>query len=165
MENRLLVKELITVSMLHRCKIASTASKSGLYYGQPMILEFIHKNKFCSQIDIANALRVTPASVATSLSRLEKAKLVKRTPDKANTRKNRLSLTESGEKALLSFISLCDDTDAELFKGFSAEDIDTLYSLLCRLHENLETDGLHRDIHKITSEIKKLENGGKTENV
>ena len=45
MDYRFLVQKLISISLVHRCRISKSAHKAGLYYGQPMILEFISENK------------------------------------------------------------------------------------------------------------------------
>lgn len=149
MDYHSLVHDVISVSIIHRCRISKTAQKVGLYYGQPVILEYILNNEACTQKDIADKLHISPASAATSLKRLEKAGLVTRITDKNDTRKNRISLTESGISALNQFRSECRETDVEMFRGFSEDECKTLKNLLKRLRENLENDEISKeDIEK-----------------
>lgn len=142
---RALVHDVISVSIIHRCRISKSAQKAGLYYGQPMILEYILNNELCTQKDLATRLHISPASAATSLKRLEKSGLVTRISDKTDTRKNRLSLTESGIAALNKFRSVCDETDSKMFEGFSDEECEKLKSFLQRLRTNLENEDLSKE--------------------
>jgi DNA-binding MarR family transcriptional regulator len=139
MELRELVRQLISISVIHRCQITRSAAKVGLYFGQPSILQYVIDNPGCSQKDLAEANHISPASAAVSLKRIEKAGLITRTPDADDSRKNHLHVTPKGMDALKQFRKICDTTDKEMFKGFSQEDMDTLHSLLTRLHDNLDS--------------------------
>lgn len=150
MELRELVHELISISVIHRCRISKSASSVGLYWGQPMILEYISDNDSCSQKELANAVHISPASAAISLKRIEKAGLIIRHPDEKDPRKNLLSITEKGKKALLEFRKICDTTDEEMFKGFTQSERETLHALLLRLHENLDSKSFScEEIHEL----------------
>ncbi len=150
MELRELVHELISISVIHRCRISKSASSVGLYWGQPMILEYILNNDSCSQKELAKAVHISPASAAISLKRIEKAGLIIRHPDEKDPRKNLLSITEKGKKALLEFRKICDATDEEMFKDFSQSERETLHKLLLRLHENLDSKSFTcEEIHEL----------------
>ena len=142
MTYREMVQKLISTSLIHRYHITKSAQKAGLYYGQPMILEYINENNLCTQKELADSLHISPASVATSIKRLEKSGFVKRSTDKEDVRKNRLSLTQGGLKTLTDFRSICDETDKEMFKGFSDEECELLCNYLQRLYNNLNTENL-----------------------
>lgn len=145
MELRDLVHELVSISVIHRYYITKAALSVGLYFGQPNILEYIRNNDLCLQKDIACAMHITPASVAISLKRMEKAGLITRTPDDHDVRKNLISITEKGEKALSEFRKICDSTDNDMFRGFSNEEQNALHTLLLRLHENLDSQSLSKE--------------------
>lgn len=145
MDYHSLVHDVISVSTIHRYRISKSAQKVGLYYGQPVILEYILNNESCTQKDIADRLHISPASAATSLKRLEKAGLVTRSTDKTDTRKNRISLTENGISALKQFRVVCEKTDSEMFRGFSQEECQTLENYLKRLRENLEDGEISKE--------------------
>lgn len=153
MELRELVYQFISISVIHRCRITKSASGAGLYFGQPQMLDYIIKNNNCTQKELAHALHISPASVATSLKRIEKAGLVTRTPDKTDCRKNLISATQKGVNALAEFHKICDTTDKEMFRGFTPEDMETLHGLLSRLHENLDSKSFTKEeINRILSE-------------
>ena len=140
MELKQLVHELISISVIHRCRITKSASKVGLYFGQPMIIEYILSHDKCTQKELAKALHISPASAATSLKRIEKAGFIIRKQDKNDSRKNHLSVTEKGVQALNNFRKICNTTDEEMFRGFSEAERETLHELLKRLHKNLDSD-------------------------
>lgn len=142
MTYREMVQKLISTSLIHRYHITKSAQRAGLYYGQPMILEYIKENDLCTQKELADSLHISPASVATSIKRLEKSGFVKRSTDKEDVRKNRLSLTQDGLKTLTDFRSICDETDKEMFNGFSDEECELLCNYLQRLYNNLNTENL-----------------------
>lgn len=145
MELRELVHELISISVIHRYRISKSASKVGLYFGQPRILEYITENDACTQKDVAIAMHISPASAAVTLKRLEKAGFITRNIDIADSRKNHLSVTEKGVLALKEFRRICDTTDEDMFKGFSDEERETLHNLLTRLHKNLDYENLTKE--------------------
>ncbi len=139
MELRELVHQFISISVIHRCQITKSASKVGLYFGQPSVLRYITEHDGCTQKEVAEAMHISPASAATSLKRIEKAGLITRTADEDDCRKNHLSVTEKGSQALAQFVKICETTDREMFKGFTDEEMDTLHNLLTRLHDNLDS--------------------------
>ena len=159
MNYREMVHKLISTSLIHRYHITKSAQKAGLYYGQPMILEYIKEHNFCTQKELADSLHISPASVATSIKRLEKGGFVKRSTDKDDIRKNRLSLTEYGLKSLTDFREICDETDKKMFKGFSEEECELLCEYLQRLYNNLDTENLTNC--QMKAEIEKDEKKGK----
>ena len=161
MNYREMVQKLISTSLIHRYHITKSAQKAGLYYGQPMILDYIKDNNLCTQKELADSLHISPASVATSIKRLEKSGFVKRTTDKEDIRKNRLSLTEDGLKILTDFRSICDETDKEMFNGFSEEECELLCNFLQRLYNNLDTENLTNC--QMKAEIEKNEKKAKEE--
>ena len=156
---REMVHKLISTSLIHRYHITKSAQKAGLYYGQPMILDFIKENNFCTQKELADSLHISPASVATSIKRLEKSGFVKRSTDKNDVRKNRLSLTDDGLNILTEFRNICDETDKKMFKGFSEEECLLLCNYLQRLYNNLHTENLTNCQMKAEIEKNKGEGG------
>ena len=103
-----------------------------------MILEYIMNNNLCTQKDLAKSLHISPASVATSIKRLEKSGLISRITDENDSRKNRLSVTENGLAAIKNFREICDSTDREMFRDFTDEECEILNNLMKRLYNNLD---------------------------
>lgn len=108
----------------------SALSQCSLYVGQPVMLSFVRSHPGCSQKQMADDAKVTPASVAASFKRLEHAGLISRRSDTADTRCNRVYITALGEKEL----DYCQDTlraiDSEMMDGLREEEIRELERLL-----------------------------------
>lgn len=156
MNNRSLVHEIITLNVTHRYRVGKAASKLGLYFGQPAIIEYISQNNGCTQKELAEHLHISPASVATTLKRMEKAGFVARIEDKNDSRKKRLAITEKGAYVLRDFRQICDETDMQLFDGFSEDEKEQLMSFLKRLNANIADSELSREnFKKIMNESEK----------
>jgi DNA-binding MarR family transcriptional regulator len=125
------------VNLLRRIQGQRIHRELGLYQGQIPVLDFIRKNPDCNQVDIAEKLHVTPATIAISTKRMEKAGLLTKKIDEDNLRCKLLNITEVGERK-------CDDAYAAyssctdgLFKDFSDEELSQLESFLDRVLVNL----------------------------
>lgn len=157
MDNRSLVHEIITLNVTHRYRVSKAASALGLYFGQPAIIEYITQNNGCTQKELAEHLHISPASVATTLKRMEKAGFIARIEDKVDTRKKRLTVTERGAYALRDFRNICDETDMQLFAGFNEDEKEQLMSYLKRLNTNIAANELSReDFKKIIEESEEM---------
>ncbi|NLA76250.1 MAG: winged helix-turn-helix transcriptional regulator [Clostridiales bacterium] len=132
-----IVRELSKTSLMHRYIIHRTASANGLYLGQPPILEYLKENSACTQNRLAEHLHVSPASVAVSIKRMQKAGLVEKLADEGDLRCNRISITPTGEQLIDSFRDECEKVDEKLFSGFSEEEIKHFCSYLERLQHNI----------------------------
>lgn len=141
------VGKLCRVSLLHRYRISIAVSDLRLYRGQPEILEYLSRHGDCSQRELADNLGVSPASIATSLKRMDKENFIERTPDENDRRINRLRITEKGDKTRLEGRKRCDKVDKIMFSGFSDEEVVAFSGMLSRIAENLSADGVSdRDI-------------------
>lgn len=125
------------VNLLRRIQGQRIHRELGLYQGQIPVLDFIRKNPDCNQVDIAEKLHVTPATIAISTKRMEKAGLLTKRIDEDNLRCKLLNITELGERK-------CDDAYAAyssctdgLFKDFSDEELSQLEGFLDRILVNL----------------------------
>ena len=123
---------------------------SGVYFGQPPILELLVKNGTCTQNELARALHVSPASVAVSLKRMQKSGLVKKAADESDLRCNRVSITDLGREQIGRIHACLDEIDHTMLAGFSAEELSALGSYLDRLCANLSADiPKEKDLHEM----------------
>ncbi|MBS7360201.1 MAG: MarR family transcriptional regulator [Oscillospiraceae bacterium] len=153
MTYREIVHSMINVMGIHRYKISKASHKVGLYYGQPNILEYVEAHNYCTQKELAKGLHVSPASVATSVKRLEKSGYVTKIQDKEDTRKTHISITDNGKYVLKSFRDLCNTTDSEMFKGFTDEECRQFAEYLTRIQKNLNPDDISaEDIREFIAE-------------
>ena len=122
----------------HRNLVESGFREKGLYFGQPPMLRYLREHKNATQKEMADFLHITPASVATSVKRMEEAGLVMRVADKKDARCNNLKLTKKGEKLSEYADKLFEIVDEASFEGFTDEEIDLAISFLERMNKNLE---------------------------
>ena len=120
----------------HFC-VRRALKDSGVYFGQPPILEYLAQYGAATQNELAKALNVSPASVSVSLRRMQKAGLIEKTADETDLRCFRLSLTENGREQHKYIRGCFEELDRNLYAGFSAAELETLETLLSRLCDNL----------------------------
>lgn len=123
--------------LLLRRNILQRSGETGLHPSQLPILEALSHNPGCTQQELADCLRVTPASVALSTKRLEKAGLIEKRADKTDRRRNRLCITEKGRQLSLEHRRRMDALDADMLQSFSEEEMQQLCTLLDRMIETL----------------------------
>ncbi len=132
------IEMMVKIGLLNKLQgIIMSDLGEDLHKGQFPVLLFVEKNSGCTQVELANGLRVSPASVAVSTKRLEKAGFLKREQDESNMRCNRLYLTEKaqimmddGKKRMRWF-------EHEAFSKLSAEEFKALNELFDKVLFNL----------------------------
>ena len=87
----------IRLECVKRFTMHNMLKDSGVYFGQPPILDFLEKNGVCTQNELAKALEVSPASIAVSIKRMQKNGVVEKIADENDLRCNRISLTGKGQ--------------------------------------------------------------------
>ncbi|MEG1523701.1 MAG: MarR family winged helix-turn-helix transcriptional regulator [Clostridia bacterium] len=141
MQVRTLGARLMMLNVLRRNLVFQKTIGYELHHGQLPLLEFILMNPGCTQQDIASQLKVTPASIAQSTTRLQKVGLIQKRVDPNNKRKNRLLSTDAGMHAASLYRQSFDEVDAATFAGLSSEEFDQLAVLLDRMIQNLNVEG------------------------
>ena len=132
---------LVLLNVLRRNLTHRKTAGYELHRGQLPILELVLARPGCTQQELAEQLRITPASVAQSTTRLEKAGLIEKRADPDNRRRNCLNATEEGARAASRYRQSFDEVDAETFSGFSEAELVTLSAYLDRMIENINGDG------------------------
>lgn len=123
---------------LHMQNISCVHENYGLYAGQSRILHTIAEMDGSTQKEIADKLNVTPASLAVSIKRLQKAGIVDKTADMVDLRNNRIFITEKGRQIQLDSVSELIKVDNVLLNGFNPSECRQFEALLTRVYENLK---------------------------
>lgn len=123
--------------MFRQINIRQGLQGKGIYDRQFPILNYIAKNEGCTQVDIAKALYISPASVAISTKRLQKAGLIQKEVDENSLRKNRVTVTEEGREIIQQCRQIFAQLDNMMFRGFAEDDMEALKGLLARMVYNL----------------------------
>lgn len=125
-------------------------SRGLLNLGSPkilfMLMDLSERNQPApSQKELADMLRISPATIAASLKSLEKAGYVSRHIDERDSRRNRISITEAGLQALRTSREVFDSVDQYMFHGFSQAEREQVYAFHRRMLDNLYQIGGDED--------------------
>lgn len=137
---------LFRVNLARRNAVQAALAAEGLQdVGQPKIL-FLLKEEgedgaLPAQWELAQRLHISQATVAMSLKSLERMGYIARQADPKDGRKKRIAITEKGRDARTRCISIFDRVDAQLYSGFSQEELTQMKEILQRMLDNLEPIG------------------------
>jgi len=134
-QNGLLFKQLLD---RHRNAHHKMVERLGLYYGQPFMLMVLSRSGEISQKELSEMMHNTPASVAVSVKRMEKAGMLTKTADENDLRINKIALTEKGKEMAVKCRNSFHFVDEQMTKGFSEEELKTLENFYDRMIQNLE---------------------------
>lgn len=119
--------------------------------GSPMILFILDHHgdhgEIASQRELARVLRVSPATIATSLKSMERMGYVEKHVDEKDARRNRIVITEKGLAAVKQCFEIFGEIDRRMMEGFTPE-------------EQNDLDRLHRKMLNNLGEWKLCEKGG-----
>ena len=127
----------IRLECVKRFTMHNMLKDSGVYFGQPPILDFLEKNGVCTQNELAKALEVSPASIAVSIKRMQKNGVVEKIADDNDLRCNRISLTEKGRELTREMHRKFDQIDKIMFTDFDENELTTLKEYLDRIYNKL----------------------------
>ena len=119
--------------LLRKLFIQRSMINSELHFGQFAVMNYIYDHDGCTQADLAENLKVTPASIATSTKRLQKAEMITKRIDEDNLRCKHLSVTDKGKAEIVQSRRLFDDYDSRLFSDFTDEELSVFNQCLIRL--------------------------------
>lgn len=134
---------------LHRVNrvVASYVNKRtlevlGVSSAQLGTLYYLAKHPECSATDLAEVLDLNKSAVSSMLRRLERAELLKRTPNPKDARASRLSLTAKGEAVRAQSLAVTRKLQGEMTQGFSDDEVDTVARFFASVLERFGRDAL-----------------------
>lgn len=125
------------VHHLHMNYLQNILSNYGLHIGQPRILHTIRKLDGATQKEIADHLNISPASLATSIKRMEIYGMLNKITNRSDLRRNSVQLSAKGTRVLEDSFNELAEVDSNMVKGFSKEELVQLSQFLDRLNNNL----------------------------
>lgn len=128
---------LMDLECYRRYSVHTLLRDSGIYFGQPPVLEYLKKHGTCTQNEVAKAMNVSPASMAVSIKRMQKTGLVEKVSDKTDLRCNKVSLTEKGLRCASEISARFEEMDEKIFSGFSDDELKQFNSYIERINKNL----------------------------
>jgi DNA-binding MarR family transcriptional regulator len=110
----------------------------GFGVGHLPVLVALRDGKASTQRDLARFAKIEQPPMAQMLARMERDGLIQRSPDPADGRSSRITLTEAAEARLPDAIGVLLEGNREVLKGFTDEESGQLIALLTRLIGNLD---------------------------
>ncbi|MDD7348339.1 MAG: MarR family winged helix-turn-helix transcriptional regulator [Clostridiales bacterium] len=130
------IQLLIFISQLHRRKMERLLEGTGLHRAQHRMLMTLSDGQFTSQIELANVLEVSAATVAVSLKKLEKGGYIQKSFQEHDSRVRFVELTEKGHRVVDESKKIFHDMDEKMLEGFDEKELDTLHTLLGKMYHN-----------------------------
>lgn len=123
--------------ILKRSTLFSLFEDNKLHIRQLPVLEYIIKNDGCSQNELAEFLCVSPASIAVSTKRMQKAGYLEKKEDENNLRKKNLYVTELGKETVAKCRKIFDSFYEKVYSGISDDDLNTFCNVIDRMTINI----------------------------
>ncbi|MBT8167838.1 MarR family winged helix-turn-helix transcriptional regulator [Falsiruegeria litorea] len=93
-----------------------------------------------TQVDLVAALDVEQATMANTLSRMERDKLIERRPSETDKRVRIVVLTEKASQLQKAAMEGAQAQNAAALAGFSPDEVQTFLSLMSRTIRNLKSE-------------------------
>ncbi|WP_428492105.1 MarR family winged helix-turn-helix transcriptional regulator [Rhodopila sp.] len=110
----------------------------GFGVGHLPVLVALQDGRASTQRDLARFARIEQPPMAQMLLRMERDGLIRRSPDPADGRSSRITLTEVAAARLPNAVATLLRGNREVLSGFTHEETEQLVALLMRLIANLD---------------------------
>jgi MarR family transcriptional regulator, organic hydroperoxide resistance regulator len=128
---------LANVSHLHYHRAHQLLEEIGLYRGQPPVLRALWEQEGLTQTELAERMRITPATMTKMLQRMEKAGFIQRQADADDQRVMRVFLTDAGRAIKSDLMAVWQKMEEETFANFTLEERVLLRRFLLQMRDNL----------------------------
>ena len=132
-----MVSLLSQVCRLEHARSHEMLEEIGLYRGQHRILRALWGEDGLTQTELSQLSHVRPATMSTTIQRMEAAGLVKRRHDAEDQRVSRVYLTQKGRVLQEDVEQAWSRLEDEIFVDFTPEERMLLRRLFLQMRENL----------------------------
>jgi MarR family transcriptional regulator for hemolysin len=110
----------------------------GFGVGHLPVLVALQDGRASTQRDLARFAKIEQPPMAQMLARMQRDGLIRRTPDPADGRSSRITLTEAAQARLPNAVAVLLQGNREVLCGFTDEETALLVALLTRLIASLD---------------------------
>lgn len=139
MDKKHLVWEVVKIAREHRKVVEKRICSFGIHPSQHHLLMHISENGSCTQNSIADAMEVSPATVAVSLKKLEKGGYIEKCCLPEDGRSKLIALTSKGEDVVEQSKRLFEEVDRKMFCSITEEQQEQLHIYMEQIINNLKT--------------------------
>ena len=126
------------IAKLYSLQMARATERSGIAYGYRKLLMCLSHGEEMPQLDLIELTNLTPATVSTSMARLEAAGVVSRRFDPKDKRKYYVKLTNLGKRRWEAIQKRSEELWEVMMKGISGEEQKALMQVPDRMLSNLQ---------------------------
>ncbi len=130
--------QMVVTNQMHKRMLDFAVKDSGMHRAQHRMLMTLAEGDFDSQVDIAEYLEVTPATIAVALKKLRQDGLIRQKVRKEDNRRNMVKLTDKGMAIVDEGHEFFASIDEQMYKGFTEEERKNLKDYLSRVYDNME---------------------------
>ena len=105
------------------------------------ILRVVAHEPGLSQLEIAGRVHLAPPTVSLALQKMEAEDLIRREPDARDLRQVLVHLTDKGREMDDIMRHTAETTDKLITKGLTREELETIYPILMKMHDNIAEGG------------------------
>lgn len=135
--NAMLGFQVIRLCKAHRHQTEEALNQFGLHVGQELLLLQLWQEDGASQSQLAEAMEVDISTITKAVQRMERAGLLKRSPDAEDARISRVYLTERGRALHEPVMQVWNTVEARLGADLTETEQVLLRRLLLHLIANL----------------------------
>jgi len=122
----------------HKSEVETITGNNGWIIG--FLSRTAHEGKAVYQKDIEEHFNITRSTVSNVLSLMEQKELIQRLPDNQDARLKKIVLTKKAKGISEILKETADRMEQTLTKGFKPEELETLYSFIQRMKENISSN-------------------------
>jgi MarR family transcriptional regulator, organic hydroperoxide resistance regulator len=131
---------LARAAKLHRQRVDELLNKIGLHVGQEMLLNVLWTEGEMTQTELANRLKIQPATLTVALGRLEKSGFIVRSRDPNDHRVSRVQPSSKSDDLQNDVMLAWSRLEYESIKSLSEPEQAMLVILLNKVSESLSND-------------------------
>lgn len=109
----------------------------GFCRSQPGIIHILSKHDGLTQVELANTMNVTPATISAMLKRMERETLIERRRSQEDQRVTHVYLTERGREQSNVVEKIFDELNQKGFGNFTDEELEQAKNIFLKLINNL----------------------------
>lgn len=129
--------------------VRSELDDARIHPKQGPIMMILLCNEGLSQADLVRLMKVSAATIAVSIGRLEKLGFVKRKRNEKNQRANILALTEKGESAARQMVVKFKTVVGAALKNIEKKDIALMVSISTQMIQNMQSSYQSEEVNPI----------------
>ena len=139
---------LAQICRLEHARSHELLEELGLYRGQHRILRALWRQDGLTHTELAEHSHVRPATISTTVQRMETAGLVERRHDAEDQRVSRVYMTETGRALQQDVEKVWHQIEEEIFADVTSEERMLLRRLFIQMRENLSRVTQQKPYHR-----------------